>query len=640
MATNVTGAQEDQYITTFFCRALYDYQTQDSSSLSFQRNDVIEVLTRLESGWWDGLLGDERGWFPSNYVTVISDEEAEAALSGSEYSTRRLSTFDSMADGSNSTVTAGQSVNGNGWQSSEIGDADSRNGLVELTNAASEDCNTPASDFWVPQVTAEGAVSSRPGSVGRLNSDNFFQIFYVNTQTGQISRDLPTETEEEVSEGDLAGLPPSQGTSHVGMSASAGFGSSYTTSAGFGLSKHTDISEPWVRKLADDGMSYYFTNRETGEIRWTIPEPEMPFTHAGRLRAATNSSMSSSQNGDTISSSHRLRSDSPASLSHQGSESSADRVSLCSDDSDTQRPPTNGHKTLDWDSSVSLELVEYEKVAVELTSAELLAKSLQKALSPPEPDSLADLSATARQAITAVIECIQANDISRFLGDDTTLDGLVCTVVISIRNLLYVSAAPSGHIPSNVILGTRYTRDRRNTTASQALLKPAQRKVTATLSKLVLSARAIQYNSGSSIVDTPIRIEGDAEELERAVSAFVLEVQRSQSRQLHSGMGLKRLRGVFSTSHIGLGLVGAGAAGSWKGLGWVSLEETDEAPGRILGTEVVTELRAYIVQVQENFISFGSSIKQLINEAGKSHSLLCYYCCAYNFIIILPNNYV
>jgi son of sevenless-like protein len=163
MTTNtVSAVPEEQYITTFFCRALYDYQTQDSSSLSFNRNDVIEVLTRLESGWWDGLLGDERGWFPSNYVTVISDEEAEAILSGSAYPMQQLPTSDSIADGSSSTVTAGRSaVNGGEWHDGDISQLDSRNMLAELANTALEVDGLPTSDFWMPQVTAEGAVSTR-----------------------------------------------------------------------------------------------------------------------------------------------------------------------------------------------------------------------------------------------------------------------------------------------------------------------------------------------------------------------------------------------------------------------------------------------------------------------------------------------
>ncbi|KAJ7124423.1 SH3 domain-containing protein, partial [Mycena epipterygia] len=51
-----------------FCRALYDYETQDPSVLSFRQDDIIEVLSQAPSGWWDGLLGDKRAWFPSNYV--------------------------------------------------------------------------------------------------------------------------------------------------------------------------------------------------------------------------------------------------------------------------------------------------------------------------------------------------------------------------------------------------------------------------------------------------------------------------------------------------------------------------------------------------------------------------------------------
>lgn len=83
---DVDPAQEER-VPALFCRALYDYQAVDPSSLSFNQNDIIEVLTQQPSGWWDGLLGEERGWFPSNYVAILTDEEAEAALnsSGDQY---------------------------------------------------------------------------------------------------------------------------------------------------------------------------------------------------------------------------------------------------------------------------------------------------------------------------------------------------------------------------------------------------------------------------------------------------------------------------------------------------------------------------------------------------------------------------
>ncbi|CBQ73217.1 related to Guanyl nucleotide exchange factor Sql2 [Sporisorium reilianum SRZ2] len=66
---------------SFFVRALYDFESNDASSLSFNKGALIEVLTQLESGWWDGLLDNHvRGWFPSNYVEPISDQEAEVEL--------------------------------------------------------------------------------------------------------------------------------------------------------------------------------------------------------------------------------------------------------------------------------------------------------------------------------------------------------------------------------------------------------------------------------------------------------------------------------------------------------------------------------------------------------------------------------
>ncbi|KAI7874098.1 ras GEF [Lichtheimia hyalospora FSU 10163] len=61
------------------CRvqARYPFNSNDPSSLSFQQGDFIEVLTKLDSGWWDGWCNGVRGWFPSNYVQIIDDYEQE-----------------------------------------------------------------------------------------------------------------------------------------------------------------------------------------------------------------------------------------------------------------------------------------------------------------------------------------------------------------------------------------------------------------------------------------------------------------------------------------------------------------------------------------------------------------------------------
>ncbi|KAI8453681.1 SH3 domain-containing protein, partial [Phakopsora pachyrhizi] len=53
-----------------FVQALYPFNGASTASLSFRKGDIIEVLTQLSSGWWDGVIWRqrERGWFPSNYV--------------------------------------------------------------------------------------------------------------------------------------------------------------------------------------------------------------------------------------------------------------------------------------------------------------------------------------------------------------------------------------------------------------------------------------------------------------------------------------------------------------------------------------------------------------------------------------------
>ncbi|KAK3818342.1 MAG: ras guanine nucleotide exchange factor domain-containing protein [Benniella sp.] len=60
-------------------RALYPYRSEDSStvSLSFFKDDLIQVVAQLESGWWYGFCNDARGWFPSNFVEEISQAELE-----------------------------------------------------------------------------------------------------------------------------------------------------------------------------------------------------------------------------------------------------------------------------------------------------------------------------------------------------------------------------------------------------------------------------------------------------------------------------------------------------------------------------------------------------------------------------------
>ncbi|KAI0070257.1 ras GEF [Panus rudis PR-1116 ss-1] len=64
-----------------FVLAMHDFAPQhpNDTCLSFRAGQVIHVLNRDDSGWWDGELDGRRGWFPSNYVTadvgLLTEEE-------------------------------------------------------------------------------------------------------------------------------------------------------------------------------------------------------------------------------------------------------------------------------------------------------------------------------------------------------------------------------------------------------------------------------------------------------------------------------------------------------------------------------------------------------------------------------------
>src|SRR6267154_768900 len=66
-----------------FVLALHDFhpQHQNATCLSFRAGQVIHGLNRDPSGWWDGEINGQRGWFPSNYVSAdervisLTDEE-------------------------------------------------------------------------------------------------------------------------------------------------------------------------------------------------------------------------------------------------------------------------------------------------------------------------------------------------------------------------------------------------------------------------------------------------------------------------------------------------------------------------------------------------------------------------------------
>lgn len=153
-----------------YVRALYNYEADDHTSLSFQQGDTIQVLTQLESGWWDGVINDVRGWFPSNYCEVLSgpedlgdygpdDSEASAESgTGDEYDEMDEDEEDVDSDGNGAEDDPGLPIEGTG--------------SGETEEAA----------YWIPQATPDG------------------RLFYFNTLTGVSTMELPLETPSSLNE--------------------------------------------------------------------------------------------------------------------------------------------------------------------------------------------------------------------------------------------------------------------------------------------------------------------------------------------------------------------------------------------------------------------------------------------------------
>jgi son of sevenless len=125
-------------------RAVYDYTSSDTSNLSFTAGTLIRVLTQLQSGWWDGCVDGERGWFPCNFVTIVEDGDDD------EFDEEMSISGDEDVDVGEAAL-AGSGLDGDGRDSTRIAD--------EI--------------HWIPQADKEG------------------RTYFFNTLNGATSWELP-----------------------------------------------------------------------------------------------------------------------------------------------------------------------------------------------------------------------------------------------------------------------------------------------------------------------------------------------------------------------------------------------------------------------------------------------------------------
>ena len=151
--------------TALYVRALYDYETDDRTSLSFHQGDTIQVLTQLASGWWDGVINGTRGWFPSNYCVVVTGPEDALA----RRSQQSLNGGDQSAD-------SGTDDDYEEYDDGQDGRTIHRNGEQPQSSEDAESKKQEEAAFWIPQATPDG------------------RLFYFNTLTGVSKVELPLET--------------------------------------------------------------------------------------------------------------------------------------------------------------------------------------------------------------------------------------------------------------------------------------------------------------------------------------------------------------------------------------------------------------------------------------------------------------
>ena len=56
--------------------AIHDYEARSSEEISFQKGQTVYVVQQTDDGnWWDGFLGNKRGYIPTQYVEIVPYDE-------------------------------------------------------------------------------------------------------------------------------------------------------------------------------------------------------------------------------------------------------------------------------------------------------------------------------------------------------------------------------------------------------------------------------------------------------------------------------------------------------------------------------------------------------------------------------------
>ena len=54
--------------------ARHYYQAEDENQLTLETGRIVEVVEKMDNGWWRGQTGDQQGWFPATFVKKVDGE--------------------------------------------------------------------------------------------------------------------------------------------------------------------------------------------------------------------------------------------------------------------------------------------------------------------------------------------------------------------------------------------------------------------------------------------------------------------------------------------------------------------------------------------------------------------------------------
>ncbi|GAA6032332.1 hypothetical protein JCM8097_008123 [Rhodosporidiobolus ruineniae] len=574
-----------------FVRALYDYHGADPSALSFQQGEVLEILSILDSGWWDGvaLSNGQRGWLPSNYTQQISEDEARMLVGGGDARRGSVASLSSAGGASSADYAAGvvgaldgltigrdptfsdfmiatgeddlTSFSVGGDIFSEIAaaaqaESSSLDGLgVDAATAAafsSPTASTASPSSHHPSFHSLSSALSHPAEVSPAaeeEEEDYWvpkmtksgQLFYLNTRTGETSRDMPID-----GQGDGVRIDPSEFSADDGEGdADEGEAETpATASSAVGGGEGAADEGDWSPRPTADGRGTYYVNLRTGEQSWDPPSRAASAVSSRRGSLAPGSGRRSPSGGAADAASLLSAwTERPKEKGGDSEEKTLRRASMSSDDSALD-VAFAGSARRERKASADVDVGDVEATPVKASVGEggrggaggrggrpppperrptALTADLLNPLPPPLISDLEEIAMRALQELINTVGIAGAGGRASnrdYAAERDKLARIGDGVVHAVRLVLQASGVLEHPVasspfaatisPPNEITGP-FLHSAPLPPSAQADLRPFSRRLISTLSKLIFSLRAVWGLLETTLEDQALAPEDEDE---------------------------------------------------------------------------------------------------------------------------------